>query len=1024
MGFSYTESELEESMLKIFQAMGYEYRTGINLNENGDRNDFESSILKSRLSNFIYKNNKKIPIETLEEAIRTITYPNSPILIENNKTFQKYLVEGIPVEYIDKDGNTRGDLVKIIDEVNIENNDFLIANQVTFLSKAKKINRRPDLIVYINGIPISVIELKSSSNEDVGIEDGYNQLQTYKNEIPQLFETNSFMITSDGIDARIGTLTSEFTRFMPWKSIAGEEAHRIFELDTMIKGVFEKKRVLDILRNFILFQTDGEKSFKIIAGYHQYFAVKKAIESTKIAVDGDRRAGVVWHTQGSGKSLSMVFYASEIIRALGNPTILILTDRNDLDDQLFSTFSKSIEILRQTPIQAETTSDLREKLTRESGGIIFSTIQKFILKSDEDKMPILSNRENIVVIVDEAHRTQYGMEAKVKQDTGDIVYGYAKHVRDAIPNSTFIGFTGTPIDTGDKSTRGIFGNYIDVYDMTQSVEDGATVKVYYENRIATLKLNEDMLYKIDNEYESMIQEGAEEELIEKSKKEFAKMEQIVGDEDRLKMLAEDIVVHYEDRENIMSGKAMIVCMSRKIAVNLYNQIIKFRPNWKIEDKIRVIMTGNAADSEKLKEHYTTKMEREELGKRMKSLDDSLKIVIVVDMWLTGFDVPSLSTMYIDKPMQSHNLMQAIARVNRVFKDKEGGLVVDYIGIMDSLKEALNTYTSRDRENVELDLKSVKLKIETILEQLDDIFYKCNYEKFFSDDSSARLDAIVDGIDHILALEHENNGAKKQFLTFVAELTAGETLARALLTERERVVIAYFKSVKAGIVKISQRKELNSKEINNRVANLVKASIQKDMIIDLSDILGIEEGALDIFDENFLSEIKNMKRKNMGLEILEKLLGGKIKSISRQNIVQSKKFSDRMKEIMNQYTNKALTNAEVIEELIKMSRELKNHFDEMDSLGLSRDEIAFYDALTNFEGVKDVMKEDILKDLAKELVQKIRSSRTIDWKLKESAKAEMRKMVKRLLKKYGYPPKNVEKAVEIVIEQVEQYSEEL
>ena len=1016
---NYTEDQLENAAIEIFQEMGYEYVLGPNLT---DRKSNKDVILEDRFRDAVYRLNKEIPNDCLEEVIKNIINPNSPLLIENNKIFHKYINEGVNVVYRDKEGNDRGDHVYLFDfgEDSSINNDFLVVNQLTVEEHRE---RRPDLVVFINGLPVSVIELKTASNENVSINDAYLQLQTYKEDIPSLFSTNAFMVISDGIFAKSGTLTSNFERFMHWKSVDGKEINNgALQMETLLLGMFDKNRILDIIKNFVLFQDDGKHIIKILAGYHQYYAVKKAVSSTDQAINGDKKAGLIWHTQGSGKSLSMVFYAAELIRKLGNnPTIVVLTDRNDLDKQLFGTFSNSKDVLRQTPIQIENRKDLRDKLNRESGGIIFTTIQKFSPGEDEDNNPMLCGRDNIILIADEAHRSQYGIDAKLDKKTGKVSYGYAKHIRDALPNATFIGFTGTPVESSDKSTRGIFGNEIDVYDMTQSVEDGATVKIYYENRIARLSLNDNILSQIDKKYEKLVSEGAEEVLIEKSKKQLSRMEQLIGDEDRLELVANDLVAHYEDREQVIHGKAMIVCQNREIAAKMYEAIIKIRPDWQHDDldkgKIKVVITDSVKDEGILKKHKTTKQQREDLANRMKDNNDELKIVIVVDMWLTGFDVPSMDTMYVDKAMQGHNLMQAIARVNRVFKGKEGGLVVDYIGIMAYLREALNIYTKRDRNQVELDLNAALAKLKENIEKIRDIFHGFDYSIFFDGSDRDRMNIIANGTDFVLDAAYGEEHIKKDFIKFVSELSAAETLCRSMISERDKLEIAYFKAIKSCLVKVSG-KDISLDDINERVIDMVKASIQKDTIIDLNAILGIKQGELDLFNEEFIHEIQNMKRKNIALEMLKKLLAGKIKGLQKTSIVQSEEFSKKMKELMNKYNNKAITNAEVIEELIKMSRDIRDAIFRGEELGLSIEEMAFYEALGRFGSAKEVMGEDVLKDMAKELTDLIKKSRTVDWDRKDSARAKLRSLVKRLLRRYDYPPDYAIEALQLVIAQAE------
>ncbi len=1024
---NFYEDNLEQAIIQIFENdLGYEYKSGIDIapeSVESARDDFHEVILKEKFFDSLKRINPTISKDVLEDVFKQVIHPNSPMMSENNKTFHKYLVEGVDVVYKDKDGNDKGDKVYLFDFKDISKNEFLIVNQFTIVEFDE---RRPDLILFINGLPLVVFELKSLSNEKVGCEKAYNQLQTYKQKIPSLFNTNAFLVISDGVNAKVGTISSNFERFTAWKSVDGVKLNSHIQIETLLLGMFEKGRLLDIIKNFIVFVEDGVKSTKILSAYHQYFAVKKAVDSTVNSIlEKSKKAGLVWHTQGSGKSLSMVFYTSSIIQALKNPTVIILTDRNDLDMQLFTTFSKASSILRQTPIQIENKDDLREKLNRESGGIIFTTIQKFALKDDEVQIECLSDRRDIILIADEAHRSQYGLEAKVDTKTGKISYGYAKHIRDALPNATFIGFTGTPIENSDKSTREIFGDEVDIYDMTQAVEDGSTVKIYYESRIAKLKLDEKVLNKIDEEYEKLEDEGAPVELLDESKRKFTKLEEIVGDAHRLEMLAMDIVTHYEDREIILApkslDKAMIVCMNRKIAVNLYDQIIKLRPSWHSDDmdkgKIKVIMTSSASDDELLKKYETTKDDRVYLAKRIKDINDELKIVIVVDMWLTGFDVPSMSTMYIDKPMKSHNLMQAIARVNRVFKDKVGGLVVDYIGIMGSLKEALQTYTRRDIDKVELNLDAAFHKLEDSLTFLRKLFSAFDYSGFKSGSDKDRLTLIGDGVEHVLIESYGEENIKKEFNKKVSELNAAQTLCNSMLDDDMKLEIAYFKAVKSALNKL-EGKEFNLKEINQRVLSLVKDSIQKDSILELNDILGIKQNELDIFNEEFLKEISSMKRKNIALELLKRLLSNKIKAYEKTNLVQSEKFSFLMNEVMNKYNNKALTNAEVIDELLKMSKDMMEDFLKGNELGLTDEEKSFYDALTKFDTVKEAMDESVLKELAVELTKTIQNSKTIDWQYKENTRARMRREVKRLLKKYKYPPDNAVEALALVIKQVE------
>lgn len=1024
---NFLEDHLESATIEIFTDLGYEYQNGVSIapdQSTSERSSYHDVILQERFITALYKINTHLSSAVLQEhsgdILNNVLHYQSAHLISNNKTFHRYLTDGIDIEYRDDAGHTLGDKIYLFDFQKPENNDFLVVNQFTVIELEEK---RPDLIVFINGLPLAVFELKSLSNENVGLQEAYNQLQTYKRTIPSLFYTNELLVISDGVNAKLGTLTSDFERFMNWKSINGEEIDAHLQLDTLLKGVFDKSRLLQILKNFILFQTSsGEDDIKIVAAYHQFFAVNKAVESTILAImNNTKKAGLIWHTQGSGKSLSMVFYTAKLIQEVRNPTVIVLTDRNDLDDQLFSTFSKAHVLLRQTPVQAENRDDLREKLTRSGGGIVFTTIQKFSPEKEQDFIEPISTRKDIILIVDEAHRSQYGISAKVNQKSGKVTYGYAKHLRDALPEATFIGFTGTPIEEQDKSTREMFGKEIDIYDMTQAVEDGSTVKIYYESRIAKLSLDADVLKQIDEEYEAIAEEGAEDELIEKSKRSLSKLEAIVGDPHRLEMLALDIVTHYEERESILYGKAMIVCMSRPIAVNLYNEIVKLRPAWHSDElskgKIKVIMTNNASDDESLLAHRTNKQQREELAIRMKNTEDELKIAIVVDMWLTGFDVPSMDTMYIDKPMKSHNLMQTIARVNRVFKGKVGGLVVDYIGLMSSLKDALNTYTKRDINQVELNLEAALTKLKQSLSALQDMFNGLNYAHFFTGSDKERLSLISEGVEEVLSEEYVKEGAKKTFLKLVAEISNAQTLCQSQLDEHTKLEIAYFKAIKSALLKIEGR-EFSLAGINKRVAALIAKSFQKETMLELNELLGIKQSELDLFNEEFLSEISKIKHKNIALEILKRLLGDKIKGLERTNLVKSEKFSRLMQQLLNQYNNKALTNAEVLEELLKLSKDMAKAFQESNALGLNDEEIAFYDALTRFENVKEAMNDKDLKELSQQLADEIRKSKTVDWQYKENAKANMRSIIKRLLKKYKYPPTEVAGALEYVLKQVE------
>ncbi|MDO5040130.1 type I restriction endonuclease subunit R [Clostridium sp.] len=1054
---NFREDHLEEAAIEILQELGYSYAFGPDIAYDGyspERNNYKDVILEQRVKDALFSINRNLPEEALDEAYKKIINFNSPILIENNKEFHKLLIEGIDVSFI-KDGESKTEKAYIIDFKNINKNDFLAVNQFTIVEKEE---RRPDIIIFINGIPLVVIELKSATDENVGIEEAYNQIQTYKNDIQSLFNYNAFCILSDGINAKAGTITSNEERFMNWRSIDGEniESLDVPQYEVMLRGMLSKERLLDIVENFLLFQVSsedeydlkgnkiGEKSttIKILAGYHQYFAVKKAVEKTKVACSssGNKKAGVVWHTQGSGKSFSMVFYAAQLVKHLNNPTIVVLTDRNDLDDQLFGTFAKSSDILRQTPKQAnvrklseeQKKSNVKAKDNskeinglfdllndRESGGIIFTTIQKF--KPEEGEMPVLTDRRNVIIMADEAHRSQYGFEAKSDTKTGDVKYGYAKYLRDALPNATFIGFTGTPIEFDDKSTPAVFGNYIDIYDMTRAVEDGATVKIYYENRIIKLDTNENVIEEIDEEFEE-ITEGQEDNAKEKYKSKWSRLEAVVGAPNRVKKLAEDIVNHYEEKSKTIDGKAMIVCMSRKICVALYDEIIKLRPDWHSDDinkgKIKVVMTGSAADNERIQAHIGGKQRRDTLAKRMKKNSDELKIVIVRDMWLTGFDVPSMHTMYIDKPMKGHNLMQAIARVNRVFKDKSGGVVVDYIGILESLKKALKQYTDSDKNNTGIDTSAAIAVMLEKLEILRDMVHGLDYTGYMGDSQSKRIRAITTGMNFVLGLDIKE---QKEFKQFATELAKAHALCAATDEGKANALeISYFKAVKASLVKLDSKGAVkkSKKEMEARVNQLLEKSIISEEVIDVFDTLGIKRPDVSILSEEFLEEVKAMKEKNLAAEMLRKLLEGNLKTMEKTNLVKSEKFSEKLKKTLNKYRNQAITNAEVIEELINMAHEFKNIKTREEELGLSTDEIAFYDALTADDAVKEFMTDDTLKKIAHELTSAIKRNISIDWSIKKSAQAGMRKIIKRLLKKYDYPPDKSKKALEIVLRQAE------
>ncbi|HDR7319933.1 type I restriction endonuclease subunit R [Bacillus toyonensis] len=1052
---NFTEDLLEEAVIEILQEMDYQYEFGPDIGHDGEkpeRQDYLEVILEQRLRDSLFNLNRHLPEEALEEAYRKVITFNSPSLNENNKQFHTLLVEGVDVTFR-KNGEIKTEKAIVVDFEKVTRNDFLAVNQYTIIGSEE---RRPDVLIFVNGLPLIVIELKSASDENVGIENAYNQIQTYKNDIPSLFYYNAFNIISDGINAKAGTVTSNEERFMNWRSIDGinVESLDVPQYEVMIRGMLEKRRLLDIIQNFILFQEskdteydqdgnnigDKKSLIKILAAYHQYFAVKKAVDSTKLATaeQGDRKIGVIWHTQGSGKSYSMVFYAASLVKELKNPTIVVITDRNDLDDQLYATFAKSEDILRQTPKQAhlrklndEQKKQLAKENTkeqnglydllndRESGGIIFTTIQKF--KPETGEMPVLTDRRNVIIIADEAHRSQYGLEAHTDSKTGEIKYGYAKYLRDALPNASFIGFTGTPIELEDKSTPAVFGHYIDVYDMTRSVEDEATVKIYYENRIIKLETDEEELKKIDDEFEE-ITEGQEENDREKYKTKWSRLEAVVGSPNRVKKLAYDIVQHYEEKSKTIAGKAMVVCMSRRICVDLYDEIVKLRPEWHSDDLekgvVKVVMTGSAGDNERLQKHIGGKQRRDTLARRMRDTSDELKIVIVRDMWLTGFDVPSMHTMYMDKPMKSHNLMQAIARVNRVFKDKSGGVVVDYLGILESLKRALKQYTDSDKENTGIDTDAAVAVMQEKLEVLRGIFHVFDYSPYMGESQVARIRAITGGMNFVLGLEEKQ---QKEFKQFAIEMAKAHSLCAA--TEEGKAAaleVSYFKAVKASLAKLDTRnpQKKSKKEIEARVNQMLERSIISEDVIDVFDSLGMKRPEISILSEEFLDEVRQIKHKNLAVEMLKKLLEGNLKTMEKRNLVKSEKFSEKLKKALNKYRNHAITNAEVIEELIRMANEIKEMKDKEKDIGLNDDEIAFYDALTADDIVKEFMDDETLKKIAHELTSAIKNNLTIDWSVRKSAQAGMRKIIKRLLRKYDYPPKQAKIALEVVMKQAE------
>lgn len=1020
----YTESNYENAVLQLLnEDMGYTYLYGPDVER-----DYHSPLYDDILMPCIQRINGNMPIEAVAEAIYKIKNFETGTLLQKNMVFMDYLQNGVPVKYF-VDGEERSGLVYLVDFNNINNNDFVVANQWTIVENSEK---RPDVILFINGMPLVVIELKSPSREETDVSDAYRQLRNYMYEIPSLFYYNAVCVMSDMTTSKAGTITSGEDRFMEWKTKDGSyENNEYAAFDTFFEGLFDKERFLDIIKNFVCFNEDGANTFKILAGYHQYFAVKKAVESTKRATVTDGKGGVFWHTQGSGKSLSMVFYAHYLQEALESPTIVVITDRNDLDNQLYGQFSRCMAYLRQIPQQAESRTHLKELLSnRQANGIIFTTMQKF-----EESQEPLSERRNIVVMADEAHRSQYGLSEKVivkEKDNGELeaktVIGTARIIRDSLPNATYIGFTGTPISSKDRSTREVFGDYIDIYDMTQAVADGATRPVYYESRVIHLKLDEATLSLIDHEYDIMA-ENTDAEVIQKSKKQLGQMEAILGAEPTIESLVNDIINHYENyRADLLTGKAMIVAYSRTIAMKIYNRILELRPNW--TEKVGVVMTQGNNDPEEWRKVIGDKAHKEELARKFKDNNSEMKIAIVVDMWLTGFDVPSLATMYVYKPMAGHNLMQAIARVNRVFKDKEGGLVVDYVGIASALKQAMNDYTRRDQKNYG-NMDVAKAAYPKFLEKLSicrDFMHGFDYQIFITGSDLDKAKIISGAVNFIMGKTlkeqdlPENERTQTIFIKEALLLKQALSLCGSLVDENTRFEAAFFEAVRTMLVRLCMGGEGNKfslPEVNERINQLLKHSIKSEGVINLFSDVHTE---FSLFDPKFLEEIANMKEKNLAVELLKKLIAEQVHIYRRTNVVKSEKFSEIIQSAMNRYLNGMLTNEEVIEELLKLAKEIVVANAEGDKLGLSKEELAFYDALTKPEAIKDFYENDQLVALTKELTELLRKNRTIDWQKKESARAGMRKMVKRLLKKYDYPPEGREDALKIVMLQCEMWTD--
>lgn len=1031
------ESTIEEFVIELLQNQGWQYLSPEE--QELERLNLSEVVLKSRLKRAIETINPNLSEEAREQALRQVLNLPSQNLIDNNEAFHRLLTEGIEIELMSEEG-IKGDKVWLVDFANPENNEFLACNQFTVIEN--NINKRPDVVLFVNGLPLVVIELKNPTDENATVQKAFTQLQNYKNAIPSLFYYNATLVASDGLDARAGTISSDISRFLAWKSSDGfkEDTATTPQIETLIKGMVSKNVLLDLIRHFIVFEKikkEGAKTglssvvnIKKIAAYHQYFAVNKAIEETLRATSeqGNGKAGVVWHTQGSGKSLSMVFYTGKSVLELNNPTIVVITDRNDLDDQLFDTFASCKQLLRQEPVQAHNRENLKELLRVAGGGIIFTTIQKFFPEDGSANFDLLSERKNIIVIADEAHRSQYGFGAKTTEKNGEIItkYGFAKYLRDALPHASFIGFTGTPIEKEDASTPAVFGNYVDVYDIAQAVEDGATVRIYYESRLAKVHLMPEEAAKLDEEVEA-ITEGEESTAKEKAKAKWAQLEAIVGHRDRLKIVATDLVDHFEKRREAFEGKGMVVCMSRRIAVELYEEIIKIRPDWHNKDlskgAIKVVMTSSSSDPENWQIHSTTKQDRKAIGERFKDESDELKLVIVRDMWLTGFDVPCLHTMYVDKPMRGHNLMQAIARVNRVFKDKPGGLIVDYIGIASDLKTALATYTASGGQGAPtLDQNEAVAAMLEKFEIVEQMFNGFDYKKYFSADTRAKLTIILEAQEHILGLEDGKNRYTKQ----VALLSQAFALSVPNLKAMEiKDEVGFFQAVKARLTKFEPTGTGKSDaEIETAIRQIVDKAVVSEGIVDVFDAAGIKKPDISILSDEFLAEIQGMERKNLALELLKKLLNDEIKLRMRKNFIQSRKLSEMLESAIKKYQNNLLTAAQVIEELVKLAKDIRESDKRGEALNLRDDELAFYDALANNDSAKEVLGDKQLAAIAIEVFRSVKGNATIDWTLKESVRARLRRDVKRILNRYGYPPDQQLIATENILKQAELMADEL
>lgn len=1032
-----SEASVELALLEQLRGLGYSIEQEENIGPDGHRPERESHdevVLKKRFESAVALLNPGLPLDARQDAIRKVMQSDLPSLLEENRRIHKLITEGVDVEYYADDGTLTAGKVSLIDFERPEQNDWLIVSQ--FVVIAGQYNRRPDVVVFVNGLPLGVIELKAPGSGNATLVGAFNQLQTYKKQIPALFNTNALLVTSDGITARVGSLSADLERFMPWRTTDGKDVapKGAPELSTLIEGVFEQRRLLDMLCHFTVFGEAGSGLAKIIAGYHQFHAVQHAVNSTVTASapGGNQRVGVIWHTQGSGKSLLMAFYAGQLVKhpAMANPTLVVLTDRNDLDDQLFTTFSMCRDLIRQTPVQADSREDLQKLLARASGGVIFTTLQKFGETSEA-----LTDRRNVVVIADEAHRSQYGFRAKVDAKTGEISYGFAKYLRDALPNASFIGFTGTPIEADDVNTPAVFGNYIDVYDISRAVEDGATVPIYYESRLARIELDEDEKPKIDAEVNELTEDDPEVEQ-ERFKRKWSTVEALVGSDKRLALVAQDMVTHFEDRVAALDGKAMVVCMSRRICVKLYDEIVKLRPDWHSTDDnagaVKIVMTGAASDPQEWQQHIGNKARRDLLAKRARDPNDPLKLVIVRDMWLTGFDAPCMHTMYVDKPMQGHGLMQAIARVNRVFRDKPAGLIVDYIGIAQNLKSALQQYSKNDQENTGVDEAQAVAVLMEKYEVVRDMYHGFDYASAMGGTPQERLAMMAGAIEWILDLQQNlaakektkegKKDAHRRYQDAVLALSKAFSLASASDEAREiREEVGFFQAIRAALVKSSTGSGVAQQERELAIQQIVSRAVVSTEIVDILAAAGIKSPDISILSDEFLAEVQQMERKNLALEALRKLINDGIRSRSKANVVQTKAFSERLEDAVARYHANAITTAEVLQELIQLAKDIRAARQRGEETGLSDEEIAFYDALAENESAVEMMGDEKLRLIAHELLVSLRENVSVDWAHRDSARARMRVLVKRILRKYGYPPDLQDAAVQTVLQQAEALS---